>query len=62
MTIIFWRVTNGRTSIPNLLVKPIIDVMAKIKSFSDLEEIVERQRTIQFWRGKVIWIQSPTLY
>ncbi|WP_314589946.1 GrpB family protein [Paenibacillus terrigena] len=35
----------GSTSIPNLPAKPIIDMMAKIKSYNDLEEIVERLNT-----------------
>jgi GrpB-like predicted nucleotidyltransferase (UPF0157 family) len=32
----------GSTSIPNLPAKPIIDMMAKIKSYDDLDGIVER--------------------
>jgi len=32
----------GSTSVPNLPAKPIIDIMAKIKSFNDLEKIIER--------------------
>ncbi|MDP4095733.1 GrpB family protein [Paenibacillus sp. P96] len=32
----------GSTSIPNLPAKPIIDMMAQIKSYDDLEEIVEK--------------------
>jgi GrpB-like predicted nucleotidyltransferase (UPF0157 family) len=31
----------GSTSIPNLPAKPIIDMMVKIKSFDDLEKIIE---------------------
>ncbi|BBH20418.1 hypothetical protein Back11_17630 [Paenibacillus baekrokdamisoli] len=31
----------GSTSIPNLPAKPIIDMMAKIKTYNDLEEIIE---------------------
>ncbi|MGG4146888.1 YfiT family bacillithiol transferase [Paenibacillus algorifonticola] len=31
----------GSTSIPNLPAKPIIDMMAKIKSFNDVEKVIE---------------------
>lgn len=35
----------GSTSIPNLPAKPIIDMMAKIKTYNDLEEIIESLKT-----------------
>jgi len=35
----------GSTSIPNLPAKPIIDMMAKLKTYNDLEDIIESLKT-----------------